>query len=151
MNRLLRPSLINICKESARLQTRQMTTVFDDPPVETQSVERLEKTVNQVVLLGRTGAAAEKRGTETHPVVTFSLATHTNFRKGDDLIQQTEWHRIAVFKPYLRETIYRYLKKGQRVMVQGRIGYLEKRDPENNSLVMKSATIIADDVIFFSQ
>ncbi|ROT69109.1 single-stranded DNA-binding protein, mitochondrial [Penaeus vannamei] len=119
--------------------------------MQTQKVERLEKTINQVMLLGRVGADPEKRGTEQHPVVTFSIATHTNYRKGEDLIQQTDWHRIAVFKPYLRETVYRYLTKGQRVLVQGRLGYLERRDPENNSIVMKSATIVADDVVFFNK
>lgn len=68
-----------------------------------------------------------------------------------DLIQQTDWHRIAVFKPFLRESVYRYLSRGQRVMVQGRIGYLERRDPENNQLVMKTATIVAEDVVFFNK
>lgn len=67
------------------------------------------------------------------------------------MIQQTDWHRIAVFKPFLRESVYRYLNRGQRVMVQGRIGYLERRDPENNQLIMKTATIVADDVIFFNK
>lgn len=107
--------------------------------------------MNQVTLLGRVGADPEKRGTEKHPVVTFSIATHTNYQKGENLMQQTDWHRIAVFKPYLREAVYRYLTKGQRVMVQGRLGYLERRDPENNSLVMKTASIVADEVIFFNK
>lgn len=39
--------------------------------------------INQVMLLGRVGADPEKRGTEQHPVVTFSMATHTNYRKGE--------------------------------------------------------------------
>ena len=39
--------------------------------------------INQVMLLGRVGADPEMRGTEQHPVVTFSLATHTNYRKDD--------------------------------------------------------------------
>ncbi|KAK4306129.1 hypothetical protein Pmani_022035 [Petrolisthes manimaculis] len=117
----------------------------------THQVERLEKTLNQVMLLGRVGGPPEKRGSEEHPVVTFSLATHTNYRKGGDLIQQTEWHRIAVFKPYLRESVYRYMRRGQRVMVHGKIGYLERRDEESNQLVMKTATIIANDVIFFTK
>lgn len=73
------------------------------------------------------------------------------FLSTSDLIQQTEWHRIAVFKPYLRESVYRYMRRGQRVMVQGRIGYLERRDEESNQLVMKTATIIANDVIFFNK
>lgn len=42
--------------------------------------------LNQVVLLGRVGGAPEKRGTEEHPVVTFSVATHTNYRKGEGKI-----------------------------------------------------------------
>lgn len=122
----------------------------NDDDLQTQRVERLEKSVNQVMILGRVGGNAEKRGSEEHPVVTFSVATHNNYRKGEDLIQQTDWHRVVVFKPYLRETVYRFLTKGQRVMVQGRIGYLERRDPENNSVVMKTATIVADEVIFFN-
>lgn len=123
----------------------------EDNDMQIQKVERLEKSLNQVMLLGRVGGAPEKRGTEEHPVVTFSVATHTNYRKGEDLIQQTDWHRIAVFKPFLRESVYRYLTRGQRVMVQGRIGYLERRDPENNQLIMKTATIVAEDVIFFNK
>lgn len=123
----------------------------EDGDMQIQKVERLEKSLNQVMLLGRVGGAPEKRGTEEHPVVTFSVATHNNYRKGEDLIQQTDWHRIAVFKPFLRESVYRYLARGQRVMVQGRIGYLERRDPENNQLIMKTATIVAEDVIFFNK
>ncbi|XP_069156171.1 single-stranded DNA-binding protein, mitochondrial isoform X2 [Procambarus clarkii] len=123
----------------------------DEEEMRTQRIERLEKTVNQVMFLGRVGGNPEMRGTEQHPVVIFSLATHNNYRKGEDLIQQTDWHRIAVFKPHLRETVHRYLTKGQRVMVQGRIGYLERRDPDNNSLLMKTATIVADEVIFFNK
>ncbi|XP_068240933.1 single-stranded DNA-binding protein, mitochondrial isoform X1 [Palaemon carinicauda] len=127
---------------------RNLSTPGEFP--RTQKVERLEKTLNQVMLLGRVGANPEKRGTEEHPVVTFSLATHTNYRKQDDLIQQTDWHRIAVFKPYLRDTVYQYMTKGQRVMVQGRLGYLERKDPNDDSII-KTATIVAEDVIFFNK
>lgn len=35
--------------------------------------------INKVTLLGRVGADPQKRGTEEHPVVVFSLATHQNF------------------------------------------------------------------------
>lgn len=36
--------------------------------------------VNNVILLGRVGANPQKRGTTEHPVVIFSLATHTNYK-----------------------------------------------------------------------
>ena len=35
--------------------------------------------MNQVTLLGRVGADPQKKGTAEHPVVTFSLATHTSY------------------------------------------------------------------------
>lgn len=35
--------------------------------------------INKVTLLGRVGADPQKRGTDEHPVVVFSLATHQNF------------------------------------------------------------------------
>lgn len=36
--------------------------------------------VNNVTLLGRVGADPQKRGTTEHPLVIFSLATHTNYK-----------------------------------------------------------------------
>ncbi|XP_069682549.1 uncharacterized protein mtSSB isoform X2 [Periplaneta americana] len=36
--------------------------------------------LNEVTLLGRVGGEPQKRGTEEHPVVIFSLATHTNYK-----------------------------------------------------------------------
>ncbi|XP_014211062.1 single-stranded DNA-binding protein, mitochondrial [Copidosoma floridanum] len=109
---------------------------------------KIEKTINQVTLLGRVGAEPQKRGNEDHPVVVFSIATHINYKyEGGDLMQKTDWHRICVFKPNLRETVYNYMRKGQRVMVNGRLSYGEIKDEEGK---MKSTTsIIADDIVFF--
>ncbi|XP_058806852.1 single-stranded DNA-binding protein, mitochondrial isoform X2 [Phymastichus coffea] len=109
---------------------------------------KIEKTINQVTLLGRVGAEPQKRGNEEHPVVVFSLATHINYRyDGGDLMQKTDWHRICVFKPTLRETVYNYLRKGQRVLINGRLSYGEIRDEEGNAKTTTS--VIADDIVFF--
>lgn len=40
--------------------------------------------INQVTLLGRVGADPQKRGSEEHPVVVFSLATHQNFLNNNE-------------------------------------------------------------------
>lgn len=64
-----------------------------------------------------------------------------------DFMQRTDWHKVCVFKPNLRDAVYNYLRKGQRVMVNGRISYSEFKDEEGNS--RPSTAIIADDVIFF--
>lgn len=36
--------------------------------------------INNVTLLGRVGADPQKRGTSEHPLIIFSLATHTNYK-----------------------------------------------------------------------
>lgn len=41
--------------------------------------------INQVTLLGRVGGEPQKRGNDNHPVVTFSVATHTNYKYDDGL------------------------------------------------------------------
>jgi len=113
-------------------------------------VNRVEKTMNQVTLLGRVGADPQKRGTQEHPVVVFSLATHANYQyNSGDLLQKTDWHRVCVFKPYLRDTVYKYMNKGQRVLVQGRITYGEVKGENDQTHIATS--IIADDVTFFSK
>ncbi|CAL8120547.1 unnamed protein product [Orchesella dallaii] len=110
---------------------------------------RMEKTVNHVNLMGRVGGDPQKRGTQEHPVVVFSVATHSNYNyQTGGVLQKTDWHRICVFKPYLRDSVYKYLNKGQRVYVTGRISYGEIKDESGTSHTTTS--IIADDVIFVS-
>lgn len=63
--------------------------------------------------------------------------------------QKTDWHRICVFKPNLRDNVYNYLRKGQRVHVKGKILYGEVKDESGDARTTTS--ILADDVIFFQQ
>ncbi|XP_052868482.1 single-stranded DNA-binding protein, mitochondrial [Anopheles cruzii] len=108
---------------------------------------RIEKTVNTVTLLGRVGADPQRRGNDEHPVVMFSVATHSNYKyESGDWMQKTDWHRVVVFKPGLRDSVLSYLKKGQRTLVTGKITYGEITDQEGKQRTTSS--IIADDVIF---
>ena len=66
-----------------------------------------------------------------------------------ETVQNTVWHRVSVFRPGLRESILQNLKKGQRVLVQGRIGYLERKDPNDETIVNKTVSIVAHDVVLF--
>lgn len=61
--------------------------------------------------------------------------------------QKTEWHRICIFKPNLRETVQTYLKKGQRVLVNGRLAYGEIQTAAGDT--KETASIVADEVVFF--
>lgn len=44
--------------------------------------------LNQVTLLGRIGTRPKKGGNDIHPVVVFSLATHTNYTNSSGNCQQ---------------------------------------------------------------
>ncbi|KAK8772755.1 mitochondrial single stranded DNA-binding protein [Amblyomma americanum] len=110
----------------------------------------LEKSINQVTLLGRVGIEPQLRGSDANPVVVFTLATNSNYRYETGEVQQkTQWHRISVFKPYLRNSVHQYTRKGSRVLVQGRLVYGEVTDAKGATHV--TSTVVADDVIFLSQ
>ncbi|KAL1140542.1 hypothetical protein AAG570_000472, partial [Ranatra chinensis] len=104
--------------------------------------------LNLVTLIGRVGAEPQKRGTEQHPVVIFSLATHTNYKyESGEFAQKTDWHRICVFKPALRDVVFSYLRKGQRIHVSGKISY---GSVSEDGVQKPTTSIIADDIIFFN-
>nr|CAG4644525.1 EOG090X0O5J [Lepidurus arcticus] len=134
------------------LQQKNTDEVEDSSPSSGRTYNtddtKLEKTVNQITLLGRVGSTPTKRGSSEHPVVVFSLATQSNYQySSGDVSQKAEWHRICVFKPYLRETAFKYVTKGQRVLVMGRLIYGDVKDNEGNS--RQVASIVADDIVSF--
>ncbi|XP_028177435.1 single-stranded DNA-binding protein, mitochondrial [Ostrinia nubilalis] len=135
-------------------KTRPITRLLRAPQtgIHTSTVvhesQKSEKTINQVTLLGRVGADPQKRGSEAHPVINFPLATHFHYKyESGDILQRTDWHRVSIFKPGLRDTVYKYLKKGQRVYVTGKLSYGEVKLDDGQ--VRTASTVIADDVIFF--
>ena len=140
---------------SEAIEPEDYQGVFDgDERGEQEVVQQYsEKSVNTVTLLGRVGVAPVLRGTESHPVAAFSLATNIQYRpggqnSGNDLVKKTDWHNIIVFKPNLRESVQNYVTKGSRIMVQGRIMYGMIEDKHGN---MRSTTsIVAEDVIRFA-
>ncbi|KAF2884482.1 hypothetical protein ILUMI_21699 [Ignelater luminosus] len=134
------------------LQTKLLTNTIRGMASSTshhQEPQRIEKSINSVQLLGRVGADPQRKGSEQHPVVIFSLATHNNYRyDSGEFLQRTDWHRVICFKPGLRDTIMTYLKKGQRIYVTGRITYGETKGDDGSTKTTTSIT--AEDVIFLN-
>lgn len=79
--------------------------------------------------------------------MTFEHFTFPHRTDKGDWIQRVDWHKIAVFKPQLRETALNYVTKGQRVLVNGTVSYGEVKDSEGVSRPVTS--IIADEIICF--
>ncbi len=78
--------------------------------------------LNKVILFGRLGQDPELRalpsGTQ---VASFSIATNRVYKDKDGQKQeQTDWHNIVIFGRQA-ELASQYLKKGDTVMIEGRL------------------------------
>ncbi len=78
--------------------------------------------VNKVILIGNLGADPTVRFTSGGTAVAnFNIATSERFTdKSGERQERTEWHRIVAFAR-LAEIAQQYLKKGERVYVEGRL------------------------------
>lgn len=78
--------------------------------------------VNKVILLGNLGKDPEVRTLESgSKVANFSLATN-RFYKGQDgqRMEETEWHNVVLWGVHA-ELAEKYLNKGNKVFIEGRI------------------------------
>src|SRR5690606_8792446 len=78
--------------------------------------------VNKVIIIGNLGADPELRTTGSgQSVATLSIATSENFNDRDGNRQErTEWHRVVLWGK-LAELAQRYLAKGRKVFIEGRL------------------------------
>ena len=78
--------------------------------------------VNKVILIGNLGRDPEVRTTSSgDPVATLSIATSRTWADRQGQRQEaTEWHRVIVWRK-LAELAQRFLAKGSKVYVEGRL------------------------------
>ena len=89
--------------------------------------------VNRATLLGHAGRDPEIRDLKNGgKAATFTLATTEKWtdREGRPG-EATEWHRVVVYGPAV-EAVGKMLRKGDRVMVEGRIATRGFTDREGN-------------------
>merc|ERR1719186_21226 len=110
----------------------------------------LERSLNSVTLIGRVGTEPTLRGTANKPVLTFSLATNTHWKvmETDSWAHRTDWHNVVVFNKFVREMAYKYVGKGHRLHLQGRIAYGEITD--RLGVRRHTTSIVAEDIIILS-
>ena len=85
--------------------------------------------MNKVILIGRTTADPELRYTQSEKAFTrFTLAVNRDYKKENgetdaDFISIVAWDQLA-------ETVHKYVKKGHKICVEGRIqtGSYDKED-----------------------
>ena len=104
------------------------------------------RSVNKVMLIGNLTRDVELRHTkEGTPVASFALATNRNWtQETGEKREETDFHRIVAWGK-LAELCEKYLKKGRKVYVEGR---LHSHSWTDNEGLQKAVTeIIIDDMV----
>jgi len=98
----------------------------------------VSRSLNKVTLIGNLGSDPEVRSTTGgNRVATFSLATSRSWNDASGAKQEkTEWHRCVVWNSKastLADIVERYVKKGDKLYVEGRIEYRQWQDKDGQT------------------
>lgn len=113
----------------------------------------MSRSLNKVTLIGNLGADPEVRSTNNGSrVANLSLATSRQWTgQGGDKQEKTEWHRVICWNnkgAQLADLAEKYMKKGDKIYVEGRIEYRTWEDREKQTRYVTE--IIAREVILLS-
>ena len=98
----------------------------------------MSRSLNKVTLIGNLGNDPEVRSTTGgNRVATFSLATSRSWNdQSGNRQEKTEWHRCVVWNTkgsQLADIVEKYVKKGDKIYVEGRIEYRQWQDKEGQT------------------
>ncbi|WP_298308347.1 single-stranded DNA-binding protein [uncultured Erythrobacter sp.] len=80
--------------------------------------------LNKVMLIGNLGADPEIRSFQNGGrVANLRIATSENWKDKNtgERREKTEWHTVAIFSDGLVNVVERYLKKGSKVFIEGKL------------------------------
>ncbi len=98
----------------------------------------MSRSLNKVMLIGNVGNDPEIRSTSNGgKVAQLSLATTRTWNgAGGDRQEKTEWHRCVLWNVRgsgLADVVERYVKKGDRLYIEGRVEYRQWQDPQGQT------------------
>ena len=113
----------------------------------------MSRSLNKVMLIGNLGADPEVRSTNTGSrVATLSVATSRQWTgQSGDKQEKTEWHRVICWNNKgsgLADIAEKFLKKGDKVYIEGRIEYRTWEDREKQTRY--TTEIIARELIMLT-
>lgn len=91
--------------------------------------------VNKVILIGNLGADPEIRSFQNGGrVANLRIATSENWKDKTtgERREKTEWHSVAIFSDGLIGVVERYLKKGSKVYIEGKLQTRKWQDQSGN-------------------
>ncbi|WP_017930837.1 single-stranded DNA-binding protein [Robiginitomaculum antarcticum] len=91
--------------------------------------------INKVILVGNVGNDPEIRSFNNGgKVANFSLATSESWKdkNSGERREKTEWHRISIFNEGLVGVVERYVKKGSKLYIEGKLQTRKWTDRDGN-------------------
>lgn len=91
--------------------------------------------MNRVTLIGNLGADPEVRHTQAgQKIVSMSIATSERWKdqRSGETRERTEWHRIVIFNEGLANVAEKYLAKGAKILVEGKLATRKWQDQQGN-------------------
>ncbi|NVK65467.1 MAG: single-stranded DNA-binding protein [Flavobacteriales bacterium] len=107
--------------------------------------------VNKVILIGNLGKDPEVRHLENGAVVAnFPIATSETYtdRNTGERRENTDWHDIVLWRG-LAEVAEKYLRKGQKVYIEGKLKKRSWQDKEGNTRY--TTEVVADEMTMLSR
>lgn len=107
-------------------------------------------TVNKAILVGNLADKPTLNHSRAgRPVSNMRLATNRNYKDANGNPQKTtEWHRVVVWGKNA-EHCHRYLDKGRKIYVEGRLETKQWEDGEGNTRY--TTEVVADTVRFLGR
>jgi single-strand DNA-binding protein len=106
----------------------------------------VSRSLNKVTLIGNLGSDPEVRSaTGGNRVANFSLATSRSWNDASGAKQEkTEWHKCVAWNTkfsQLADVVERYVKKGDKLYVEGRIEYRQWQDKDGQTKYMTEINV----------
>jgi single-strand DNA-binding protein len=108
----------------------------------------MPKSVNKVILLGNVGKDPEVKFLPSgSAVANLTIATSERFKdKGGEWQERTEWHNLVAYQR-LAEIIRDYVKKGNKLYIEGRIQTRSWDDKTSGEKKYRTEIIVAELVL----
>lgn len=105
----------------------------------------MSRSINKIILVGNVGRDPDVQKTASGTKVAhFSLATSRRVARGNGGFEErTEWHRLTLWDR-LAELAEEYVRKGDRLYVEGRIEY---DSFEKNGVTIPTAEVSVREIV----